>query len=60
VGRLGLGLRLGPYDPLNPLHGGVSAHDAAGVGGAEGLFLHLQSLNSLHRSNLQHINFLLG
>jgi hypothetical protein len=36
---LGLGLGLGPYDPLNPLHGGVSALDAAGVlvvGGAEG------------------------
>ncbi len=33
----GWGLGLGPYDPLNPLHGGVSAHDAAGVGGAEGM-----------------------
>jgi hypothetical protein len=59
-GRLGLGL--GPEDPLNPLHGGVSALDAAGVGGGGwcgghrlGLFLYLRSLNSLHRSNLQRI-----
>jgi hypothetical protein len=27
------GLGLGPYDPLNPFHGGVSALDAAGVAG---------------------------
>jgi hypothetical protein len=34
AGRWGvLGLGLGPYDPLNPLHGGVSALDAAGVAG---------------------------
>jgi hypothetical protein len=35
VGGVGVlrGWGLGSYDPFNPLHGGVSALDAAGVAG---------------------------